>query len=120
MLGGVTVFITGIGGFITSMVTLIRVGAVVTKVDGMLAQRDASNVAAGVTIGRQAGDAAAEQRAEGRRQERAAISLGAVGAGLPVPVADDRTAVAAERGAAANERIADAAETAAKGQEEKR
>lgn len=88
--------------------------AVGTKIDGMLVTRDASNFSAGQVVGRQAGDDASAQRAEGRRQEReihrenAALSPHPNGA--PVPVADDRTAVAAERGASANERIADAAE----------
>lgn len=113
-LGGVTVLVTGLGGFITQMVTLRRVGDVAKKVDGMLVARDASNVAAGTIIGRQAGDDASAQRAEGRRQEREinreAAALGPHPNGAPVPVADDRTAVAAERGASANERIADVAE----------
>lgn len=116
-----TALLTGIGSFITSMVTLRRigdvnrkVGAVDKKVDGMLVDRDAANVAAGTVIGRQAGDDASAQRAEGRRQEREihreAAALAPHPSGVPVPVADDRTAVAAERGATANERIADAAE----------
>lgn len=59
---------------------------------------------------------------EGIAQERASIVATTVreggiapNNGAPVPVTDDRTAKAAERGAAANERIADAAEAVVKG-----
>lgn len=112
LLGGITVLITGLAGFITSMVTLFRLGRLDVKVDGMLVQRDASNRAAGEVVGRQAGDDASAQRAQGRREEQERTALHNAPAGAaPLPVADDRTAVAAERGATANERIADAAET---------
>lgn len=122
-LGGVAVFLTSVGGFVTAMVTLYRVGQVSQKVDGMLVQRDASNVAAGQIIGRQAGDDASAQRAEGRREQReiqsvrdsSAAALNVHPGGSPLPVADDRTAVAAEKGAAATERIADAAEAETSG-----
>ena len=70
LLGGVTVLLTGFGGFVTSMVTLIRLGTVAAKVDGMLVTRDASNVAAGTIIGRQQSDDAAAQREQGRREQR--------------------------------------------------
>lgn len=118
-MGGATVLITGIVSAITNLVTLRRVGKVAEKVDGMLVTRDASNVAAGTIIGRQAGDDASAQRAEGRREQReiqthrdaAAAALAPHQNGAPLPVADDRTAIAAEKGAAATERIADAAET---------
>lgn len=121
LLGGVAVLLAAVGSFITSMVTLRRVGKnsevvrdVAKKVDGMLADRDASNVAAGAVIGRQAGDDASAQREQGRREEREiqreTVALAPQPNGVPLPVADDRTAVAAEKGAAATERIADAAE----------
>lgn len=120
LLGGIAVLIsavfTGAGSLITGIMTLRRVRDVGVKVDGMLVTRDKSNVDEGMRLGRAAGDEASAQRAEGRRQERdahrEAVALAPHPNGEPLPVADDRTAVAAERGAAANERIADAAETA--------
>lgn len=117
LLGGITVLVTGVGGFITNMVTLSRLGIVAQKVDGMLVTRDASNKADGVIIGRQQGDDAAAQRAVGRQQQRdinrteGPNTLSApTPNGVPLPVADDRTAVAAEKGAAATVRLADAVE----------
>lgn len=118
----IALVVAAAGGLVTaistSMANFVALWRLNTKVDGMLVARDASNVAAGTVIGRAAGDDAAAQRDAGRREQRAiqkdrdatAAALAPQQNGAPVPVADDRTAVAAERGATANERIADAAE----------
>lgn len=109
--GGAAVLLTGIGGFITSMVTLHRVGQVAQKVDGMLAQRDAENIAAGERKGVQAGVETAAVLAEGQRQGRESAREQQLRNGeQPVPVADERTAAAAERSATATERVATATE----------
>lgn len=90
-----------------------------TKIDGMLVDRDKAKVAEGEEKGKQAGVVAAEQLAEGQRQGReseresaaaqVAISPGSVGdVKQPIPVKDDRTAVASERVADAAERTANA------------
>lgn len=114
LLGGVSVLLAAIVSAIGTIANLIVSIGTSKKVDGMLVTRDASNVAAGEVIGRQAGDDAAAERDEGRRQEREfnreTVALAPQPNGVPLPVADDRTAVAAEKGAAATERIADAAE----------
>jgi hypothetical protein len=99
-LGGVTVFVTGMGGFITSMVTLVRVGKMSTNVDRLEKNTNSiseRNQAIAMKLG----------ITEGIAQERASVQAGANGG--PVPVVDDRTAAASERSAAANERLASAA-----------
>lgn len=116
-LGGVAVVVTSLGTFIVQVWGLRGLNK---KIDGMLVQRDASNVADGERIGRQAGDEASAQRAEGRREQReiqthrdaAAAALAPNQNGAPVPVKDDQAAEIAERNTKATESIADSAKEA--------
>lgn len=76
------------------------------------ATREAAH-AAGADEQRVIGERRAATLALGALQGRDRDELAPASDGEPVPVADDRTAVAAERGAKATERIAAAAETTA-------
>lgn len=86
-----------------------------TKIDGMLKDRDASNVSKGERIGEQTGrvtaDALAQGQREGREIERASgIARGLEHGGSPLPVADEAAQAIATRGVEATERLADATE----------
>lgn len=104
------------------MITAHRTKTLNTKIDGMLVDRDASNVRKGERKGEQAGREMADTLAEGQRQgreiERASgIARGLEHGGSPLPVEDEaaaeialRTAEATERSAEAQQRTADATE----------
>lgn len=100
---------------------VVKIDAVATQIDGLLVDRDKSKVREGEVKGKLAGEATAATLAEGQRQgaasERASVAAANPTAmpvptdgKKPLPVADDRTAHAAERSAAAQERTAAATE----------
>lgn len=84
--------------------------------DALVAKVGEAADAQGFERARRESEAASQQRAEGRRQEREKITQETTSLNInnpnpnPVPVKDDRTAVAAERSAAATERVATATE----------
>lgn len=104
------VLITGVLTNIAALVIAFKTGK---KVDGILEQRDAANVAAGERKGQLAGEQVAATLAEGQRQGREQAreerpeSLHATSG--PVPVVDDKAAGIAERSMLATEKIAAAA-----------
>lgn len=103
------------------MITAQRTKALNTKIDGMLVERDASNVRKGERMGEQSGrdtaDALAEGQRQGREHERSSVIARGLENNKPLPVEDEaaaaiatRTAEATERSAEAHQRVAEATE----------
>ena len=110
-----------------------KINAVSVQIDGLLKERDRANVFEGEQKGKQAGEDAAYQLAEGQRQGREAERESAAAKGpatsnapttsadgRPLSVEDDRTATASERVASATERAANATQRVATATEEKK
>lgn len=102
------------------MITAHRTKELNTKIDGMLVDRDASNVRKGERKGEDKADTLAEGQRQGRETERASsIARGLENSGdRPLPVQDEAAAKIATESAEIALRTAEATEKGAKAQQD--